>query len=239
MIEITNELLTTRAHEWDVKSNQDISTELIQKMDEVYAANKDKIIVTAQEVGHLERAVSVKFADDVHTFMNPILKETGRVKLCREVDLLDGKEYIVPRFSTLSLIFQDCLGSIKMMALKDAAAMVIHQAVDALDGVYPGDIGLEVIPEFDSASPEEQQEVLTEFFTKVFPKRYEELNSDLSLNEDTKDKWDALKFMSAKARGEIKEDDTPKLSNRKKKFIEKLSKQILANKNKMKFWRKK
>ena len=56
---------------------------------------------------------------------------------------------------------------------------------------------------------------------------------------DTKDEWNAIKFMAAKSRGDVKIDnEEAPLSNRKKKFINKLAKQLNASKNKMKFWRK-
>ena len=45
--------------------------------------------------------------------------------------------------------------------------------------------------------------------------------------------------MAAKSRGDVKIDnEEAPLSNRKKKFINKLAKQLNASKNKMKFWRK-
>ena len=233
------DILFTRAHEWDVRTNNDIAIQLIQKLDEVLDKNPDYLFSVSQEGGMLERAINAKFSDEVHTFMNPIFKTASRVKLCREVDRTDGKEYIVPRYSYVELVYQDSLGSVKALLLEDVSAMVIHQAMDMLDGVYPRDIGLEVIPEFDQASREEQEEVISAYL-KSLDERYKAIDKELSEDEETKEKWNALKFMKGKAQEKIvDEDQAPQLSNRKKKFINKLAKQLKARDNKLKFWRKK
>lgn len=234
------EFLTTRAKEWDVRANQDIATELVQKLEDKLDTNKDLVFTVSQEVGNTERAVDIRFADDTYIFMNPIFQKADRLKLCREFDRIKEKEFIVPRFSNVEVVFQDCLGAVKATKLEDVAAMVMHQAIDMLDGVYPGDIGLEILPEFDQATPEEQQEVIEVYLSKYLKDMYNELDADLLANDETRDQWNSIKFMAAKSRGEVKtEEEQVPLSNRKKKFINKLSKQLNASKNKMKFWRNK
>ena len=234
------EFLTTRAKEWDVRANQDIATELVQKLEDKLDTNKDLVFTVSQEVGNTERAVDIRFADDTYIFMNPIFQKADRLKLCREFDRIKEKEFIVPRFSNVEVVFQDCLGAVKATKLEDVAAMVMHQAIDMLDGVYPGDIGLEILPEFDQATPEEQQEVIEVYLSKYLKDMYNELDADLLANDETRDQWNSIKFMAAKSRGEVKTEEEPvPLSNRKKKFINKLSKQLNASKNKMKFWRNK
>lgn len=239
-MEKDTDLLFTRAREWDVRTNSDIATQLIQKLDKVLDENPNYVFSISQEAGMLERAINAKFQDGVNTLMNPMFKVADRLKLSRELDRIDNKEYIVPRFTNVEVVYQDSLGRIRGMKLNDEAAMIMHQAMDMLDGVYPSDIGLEIIPEFDEASPEEQQQVIEEYFKTYINKIYSDLDNDLTSNNDTKDEWNAIKFMAAKSRGDVKIDnEEAPLSNRKKKFINKLAKQIKASKNKMKFWRKK
>ena len=85
--------LTKRANEWDVKSNQDISTKLVQDLDFAMDENPDLIFLCAQEVGHTERAIDVRFADDTYIFMNPIFSKSDRLALSREYDRITKKDY--------------------------------------------------------------------------------------------------------------------------------------------------
>lgn len=244
MIELNTNIeeLSTRAVEWNVKENQDISTKLVQDLDFAMDDHPELAFLVAQEVGHTERAIDVRFSDDTHIFMNPIFKTSDRIALSREYDRITKKEYIVPRFSNIELIFQDCLGGVKAIKLEGIAAMVVSQAMDMLDGVYPNDLGLEIIPEFDEASPEEQQEIINEYLNNYIKNAYKALDEDLSNNESIKEEWNAIKFMAAKSKGDVEIDnskDESNLSNRKKKYINKLVKKLKNNENKLKFWRKK
>lgn len=242
MIELVTDIdiLSKRALEWDVRSNQDISTKLVQDLDYAMDDHPELLFLVAQEVGHNERAIDVRFADENCILMNPVFKKADRVALSREYDRITKKEYIVPRFSNIEIVFQDCLGSIRGLHLDGGAAMILCQAMDMLDGVYPSDLGLEILPGFDEASPEEQQEIINEYLVKHINNVYKELDDDLSNNESLKDKWAAIKFMAAKAKGDVKIDDSQqKMSNRKQKYFNRLIKKLKDSENRLKFWRKK
>ena len=47
--------------------------------------------------------------------MNPAIQHKDKMILYREKDLLTGKEYIIPRYTELTLAFQDCIGKTKCM----------------------------------------------------------------------------------------------------------------------------
>lgn len=122
---VTNiEALTTRAKEWDVRSEQDTSTKLVQALEQALDENPDLLFVCSQEVGFEERAIDVRFSDDSYVFMNPIIKKGDRLALSREFDRITKKEYIIPRFSNIELVFQDCLGAVKGIQVSDIGAMV-------------------------------------------------------------------------------------------------------------------
>ena len=240
MIELVKDVdkLTTRAVEWDVKGNQDISTKLVQDLDFAMDEHKDLLFLCSQEVGHTERAIDVRFADDTYIFMNPVFKTCNRPVVAREFDRITEKEYLVFRFSNIELVFQDCLGAVKGIKLEGNAAIVLCQAMDMLDGVYPSDIGLEILPEFDSATPEEQKEVIN-LYLKSIEDRYNELDKELSSeNGEIKDKWNAIKFMAAKSKGDIEEYKEAPLSKRKQKFFNNLVKKLKHNENRLKFWKR-
>ena len=234
------ELLEKRSIEWDVRGNQDKSIEICQDLEDTMGAHKELVYLCANEIGHPERAFDVRFADDTYLFYNPLFKKVDKMQLCREFDRHNGKEYIVPRFSEIELIYQDTLGGVKANKIVGPAAIIICQAMDTLDGLFACDIGLEVLPEFDKASKEEQLEVLTEY-TNSFKTTYEKLDKDLSTDSSTAQIWKAAKFIEASNNGEIefeKKEEKP-LSKRQQRFFDKMAKKFKHNENRLKFWRKK
>ena len=232
------EKLSARSMEWDVRGNQDKSTELVQALDDTIDVHPELIYLCANELGYTERALDVRFKDDTYIFMNPMIQKADKFVLSREFDRLNGKEYIIPRYSEIELVYQDCLGAVKAAKFVDDGALIICQALDTMDGIFAHDIGLEILPEFDKATPKEQDEIIREYL-KSLEELYTQLDSELSQDENTKDTWKAAKFMEAAAKGEVEfADDEQPLSNRKKKLINKLAKKIEQQKNKLKFWRK-
>jgi peptide deformylase len=117
--------------------------------------------------------------------MNPAIQSKDKLIIYREEDPLTGKEYFIPRFTQISLVFQDCLGKVRGLKMNEAASIIVCQAMDALNGILISDYGLEVLPEFDSASEEEKKEVLS-MYAESLSQAYKELDADLSNNEETK-----------------------------------------------------
>ena len=232
------EKLSKRSIEWDVRSNYDLAVELIQSLDDTLDEHTDLIYLCANEVGYRERAIDVRFEDDTQIFMNPAIQKVDKLILSREVDRHDGKEYIVPRYAELELAFQDCLGAVKAYKFTDAGAIILGQAMDTLDGIFASDYGLEVIPEFDVATPEEQEQVI-DLYLKSLSEGYNILDKELSEDESTKAPWNAAKFIEAVSKGEVELEEEKPLSKRKQKRIKKFIKSIEQYANKMKFWSKK
>lgn len=233
------EILSKRAKEWDVRGNQKLSTEIVQALDDTIDEHKDLVYLCSNEVGYEERAIDVRFSDDTYIFMNPIIQKLERPVLNRELDRINGKEYIVPRFNYIEVVYQDCLGSVKMAKLSDDGARWMCQALDTLEGIFAHDIGLEIIPEFDQATEDERLEVI-EAYVKSISSKYDELDSELQRADDkTRSQWNAIKFMIAKSEGKVKTDDEKPLSKRKQRFFDKIAKKFKQNENRLKFWRKK
>jgi len=228
-----------RATEWDVRGNQKLSIELVQNLDDTLEAHEDLYYLCSNELGYKERAIDLKFSDDTYIFMNPLFNKRDDLVLSREHDRLSGKEYIIPRYSTVEIVFQDCLGSNKVVKLVKDAAIIMCQAMDTIDGIFASDYGLEILPEFDQATKEEQTEVI-EAYLNSLQESYKKLDEELSNDKEVGDAWKAAKFTKAIADGSVELDNSNnELSNRKKKKIERFVKQIKQKANKLKFWRKK
>ena len=231
------EQLSKRSVVWDVRGNQQLSIELVQNLDDTLEANQDLIYLCANELGYSERAIDIRFSDDTYIFMNPAFQKVDGLILSREFDRHNGKEYIVPRYKEVELAYQDCLGSIKAARFIDSGAIIVCQAMDTIDGMFASDYGLEIIPEFDEATEEEQQEVIEEYLKSV-GESYRKLDRELSTDDSTKDPWNAAKFIEGVNDGSIELEDKI-ASNREKKRLKKAINSLIHQANKLKFWRKK
>ena len=154
--------------------------------------------------------------------MNPAFKSKDKLILFREKDVITNKEYFMPRYTEVSLVFQDFAGNTKGFKFNEGASIIISQAMNLLDGILDSDIGLEVIPEFDEAPGEEKQEVLSAYLSSI-SEAAKQFNEDLSTDEETKETWNAAKFITSFAEGKI-EIEKKELSNRKKKQLNKILK---------------
>lgn len=234
-----DDLYLRKAKEWDVRGNQNKSIELVQDLEDTLETMPDKVYLCANEIGHIERAFDMKFSDDYYVFYNPLFQKMENMTLVRERDRHNGKEYFVPRFSTVELIYQDTLGSVRASKFENTAAFWICQAMDTLNGLFASDYGLEILPEFDKATEEEKEEVIRVYIESI-PKMFSVLDNDLSNDPETKQSWNASKFIKAVNKGEVeldKEEEKP-LSKRKQKLYNKFAKMFKHNDNRLKFWRK-
>ena len=206
-----------------LEDGQKLSIELVQNLCDTLESLGDRLWLSANQIGYDVQAFAIKFNDETEVFMNPAIQAKSKAIIFREKDFYDNKEYFIPRFTEITLVFQDCLGKNKAIKFNEAASIIICQALDMLNGVMPHDYGLEIIPEFDQATKEEQEEVLAAY-VKSLSELYNELDKDL-LSSDIKEIWQGSKFISAVNSGEVKLEEPP-MSNRKKKRLKKWLKSL-------------
>jgi len=234
---ITDPEVLVNSKVWNVRTNHDIMVNLIRDLEDTLKERTDRLFLCSNEIGYEERAILVKFADDTHEFINPAFQKRDVPIINREKDIITGEEYLVPRFTTIEIVYQDCLGSVKAYKLNQAASVVMCQAMDMLNGITASDYGLPILEGFDDLSSDEKAEIISEY-TMSLKERYNYLDKELSNSNEVKDIWNASKYFKGIADGEIELDKSPD-SNRKKKKLRKLVDDIKHQANKMKFWGRK
>jgi len=222
-------LLNERSIEWNVSENSDMAIELVQNLNDTLKENPDRSYLCANEIGYPNRAFILRFSDESRVFMNPIFQHRDNLRLVREYDPLTKKQFIIPRFTDVTICFQNSIGKIEAIKFNEIASPIVSQAMDCIEGVHSSDYGLEISPDFDQASPEEQQTVLNAYLQSL-QEFMASLDKDLSSDQETKKEWDSLKFMRAKINGEIQEDNSPKLNRKQKRWFEKLVKKLKRRK---------
>ena len=196
-------ILSERSKEWDVVNNQNIMTELVNDMEDTIKACDNRNFLIAKYIGRNERVVCIKFSDDVVFFNNPLIQERKNLVMVPEHDFGTNKDYLLPRYSEVIVVFQNEAGVNTANKLQGPAAAVMCQAIDALEGIFPSDYGLEITEEYLNASKEEQAEVI-EYYIKYINDLQNKLSDDLESDESVKEAWNAVKFMKSVAAGETK-----------------------------------
>lgn len=162
------------------------------------------ISLSAPGIGYNKRIFCIDFSDkEIKSFINPVVTSATGLQLVREsCSSIPGKEYLVPRNSTIDVIYETPTGQIKTNRLKDVVAFVFQHEIDHLNGVTLEDIGLEVDSDFDEATAEEREEIIDMYLDSLdLRQRYleETINSD----EELKLVSERLRFVEALARGDI------------------------------------
>lgn len=181
---------------------------LINDLKDTLKANKDLVALAAPQIGKKERVFAIKFADgDIRAFINPAIVRTNNMHLSREkaIGLNDEEEYIVPRADEVFATYQtpDMMADkCDMNKFTGAVAEVFQQMNDLLNGVLLEDIGLIVLPEFDNASDEEKQEIISMYLDSLGARK-DLIEEMINKDPDAKNMNKAIEFMTKLQLGEI------------------------------------
>jgi len=226
-IDYNNEAFNSRAEEFNVFNDE--TSDLISDLKDTLLSLENKVFLCANEIGRKERAFGIRFEDEVKLFFNPVFQDKKDPKLVRELDEVTNKEYIMPRFSDVTICYQDELGKTVATKFKEPASLIVCKAMDFIDGLHDSDFGLEVLPEFDSATDEERQEVI-DMYIEYLTNLGQQLDAELQMDEDVKDEWNAYRFAKAKAEGKIETfEDKPgvKLNRAQRRYLKKFKNKLL------------
>ena len=181
---------------------------IINDLKDTLKANKDLVALSAPQLGKKERIFVIRFADgDIRAFINPAIVRTTGMHLSREraIGFNDEDEYLIPRADEVFATYQtpDMMpDKCDMNKFTGAVAEVFLQMNDLLNGILLEDIGLIVLPEFDKASEEEKQEIISMYLESLNTKK-ESIEKAIESNPEARDMNKAIEFMTKLQLGEI------------------------------------
>ncbi len=204
-----------RAQEISREDDGELLKQIIADVKKTLKKNK-LTSLSAPAIGYNKRVFCIDFSDsEVKTFINPVIQNVTELKLAREVcSSLPDKEYLIPRHFEVDLIYETPTGKIKTNRFKDVASYVIQHEIDHLDGVYLEDMGLEVESDFDEATEEERQEIISMYLDSL-KARQDFLKDEIEADDELKIISDRLKFSEKLAKGEITFEHLDELVNTK------------------------
>lgn len=189
----------------------------LKKYKELYA-------LSAPQIGIKERVIVFKYnnGEMYKEYINPRIFKAEEYHLVREKDIsCPDKEFISPRPGKIFIEYQTQDAKPETNVLKGNSAEIFDRLMNYLDGITLDDYGLEVIPEFDEATEEEQQEVI-DVYLKSFKTKEEELNKEIEADKDARELRDAIKFMEEVQEGKVKLEAIPEneLPKKEEKEVE-------------------
>lgn len=178
---------------------------------------KGLLSLSAPQIGYNRRIFCLRFGkEDYRTFINPVIENNMNVTMSRETcSSIPDKEFMIPRFAKIKVIFMNPLGKILSNTLTGKAAEVFQHCLDHLNGVLVSDIGLELDELFDNATVEEQEEVI-KMYIESLDLQQKELQKQIQEDKELKDLDDAIKFIASVKDGSTVLDTT--VDNKKEKI---------------------
>lgn len=197
--------LSDRCDEISVFAEEKRVTKIVNELKDTLVNNPNLVALSAPQLGYKFRIFCIKFANkEIKSFVNPMITKSEGIHLCRENNpSIPGKDYIMPRNDKIIVTFQTPTGKIEENIFEGVVAEVIQQQVNMLDGILLSDFGLEVLPEFDKASKEEQDEVINWWLDNL-KKENDNLAKEIDSDADLFKVKKAIEFMTKVSSGEVK-----------------------------------
>lgn len=210
------EKLSVRCEEIDIRKENALMREIIVELKDTLRASKTGVGLSANQIGYDKRIFVINFNGDIRSFINPIISNAKGLTLNREGCLsIPNKEYIRPRNTEITVVYQTPLGKTESRKLVGMAAYVFQHELDHLDGLLLSDIGLEITEDFDKASEEEKNQVIDMYLESLDIKK-KEVEKEINENESLKKTSDAIKFIEKLQTGEVELGDSV---SQKKEYI--------------------
>lgn len=216
------EKLSTRCDEVDVVKDNAFVRETVVELKETLRKYEKGLGLAAPQIGKNVRIFVINFNGELRAFINPIITQTKSISFSREGCLsIPNKEYILPRFGEIEVMYQTPLGKTMTQKFIGLAAFVYQHELDHLDGVLMSDIGLEMTPEFDNATEEERDEVLRMYLESLDLKT-KSVTKNVEEDPELKKINDSIEFMTKVQKGEIQIEQREFTEEEKAQMKEKL-----------------
>ena len=222
--------LRDRALEINIRENaEEVSKALINLKDTILKNNL--VGLSAPQIGKNLRIVGMNFDGDVRLFINPMITKYEGLHASIETDpSLPDREFIIPRYDRVLVTYQTPIGRPETNKFEGVASEVIQHLLQTLDCIYLDDLGLEIFDDFKQASKEEQDEVIN-YYMSHLKTQLEEVNKDISSDEELVKTSKAIEFMTKVQTGEI-EQEKPKvhMNREQRRTMSKLAKKLAKKK---------
>ena len=209
----------------DVKHNEDDVEVITERLKLALEQNKDLPYVTANQVGYGYQMYAIRTQNNVEVWANPLMaRQDDNMILVRDKEYGLENTYYCPRWTKLSVIaYSIDKGLVCNREYENEAAVILQHIMNNLNGISLKDIGLEVTQEFLDAPEDERKEVINEYVNEL-QKLLNTLESDIHNDSEMNQKYEAFKFVKARASNEIEAERPVKTNRKMRRWFKKLFK---------------
>lgn len=182
-----------------VLADEEKINQTIKWLKDLLYYHKDLVALSAPQIGVNMRLFCIKFADgDIRTFANPLIVKSKQLRLSRESSIsIPDKEFIIPRYDEIEVVYQTPTGKIEQNLFKDAVSIIFQQMVQFLDGITLETLGLELVDDWDNYPEDERQQVI-DMYLESLKERNKILQKEIQEDPELKQVNDAINFMTEK-----------------------------------------
>ena len=200
------EFLSDTAKDINVRAKEDNQEmrKIILDLKDTMKANKVDYL-SAPQIGYNKRIFCISFKnEEPRTFINPLLTNASGLTLSREKSAtFPNTEFIRPRSAEINMIYQNPLGKAVSQKMTGMAACITQQMIDSLDGLLLSDVSLELDENWDKATEEEREEVISEYMRSLDLKQ-KEITKEISKDDDLSAINKGISFIEEVNKGNVK-----------------------------------
>jgi len=195
--------LSTRSDEINTTIESELKSEIVVALKKTLE-KENLVSLSAPAIGYNKRIFVIKFDNEIKTFINPIIVKYDGLTLSREkCSSIPGKEFLIPRNTSINVMYQRANGAVESRQLIGLAAIVFQHEIHHLEGILLSDIGLEIDENWDTFTDDEKTELINMYLDSL-DMTQKKLEKEVEEDPELKQTSDAIKFMTSVVNGETK-----------------------------------
>lgn len=209
----------------NVKDDYETVEIIADKLRLALKQEKEYPYVTANQIGYDYQMYALRLGDVIEVWANPLMaRQDDNMILVRDKEYGLENTYYCPRWTKLSVVAYSV--DKELVCNRDyenEAAVILQHVMNNLNGISLKDIGLEVTSEFESATEEEKQEIVGMYVNEL-QNLLNTLEEDIAGDSENRSKYEAFKFVKARASQEIEAERQVKPNRKMRRWFKKLFK---------------
>ena len=215
----------TITHPIDVKKDEEKLEVIADRLRNAMEQEPEVPYATANQVGYDYQVYALRTGDGIEVWANPIMaRSTDNMVLVEDKEYGLENTYYLPRWPKINVIaFSYDKKLVCGREYENEGAVVLQHVMNNLNGLSLADTGLEITDEFRNAPKEEQVEVVQAYIQEL-ENLLNKLEEDIAADSEMSQKYEAFKFVKAKAAEEIESTPEIKPNRKARRLLDRLFK---------------
>ena len=189
----------------DGNLNKEEINNIVNDLKEVMQSSESIFVLAAPQIGINARIICIKFSDGIKSLINPIVTKKSKYIIKPETCAsMPGKEILISRPEEITVVYYNEDLKYEENKFLGAAASLLDQAYQFLDGVTPEALGLISDIEYDgplSELTEDEFKQVVKIYKKFIKSKISTLEKNISEDPELAKEYRQLKFTESVING--------------------------------------